>query len=57
MAARIEEPDSLTAARINPSQVRTFVVVIREAGEREVGGDGPTAMLLSDDMVYLESSR
>ncbi len=57
VTARVEKPDLLATARIDAGQVGTFVVVVRQASEGQIGGDCVAAMLFGYDMVDLKASR
>jgi hypothetical protein len=53
VAARIEEPGALAGLGIDPCEVWTFRVVVREAREREIAGY-PAPVLFGDHVIDLE---
>ena len=55
LTSRIEQPYSLAGSTINARQVRTFMIVVGQASESQVGGSRRSAMLLGNDVVDLET--
>ncbi|HYV34193.1 MAG TPA: hypothetical protein VE988_00730 [Gemmataceae bacterium] len=55
LTPRIEQPSSFVGLRVDPCQVRTFVVVIRQASKSQVRGRGFATMLFGNDVIKLES--
>ncbi len=57
VTAGVEEPDLLSGPGIDTRQIGSFVVVVRQASEGQVGSDRAAAMLLRNDVMDLEASR
>src|SRR5206468_1999052 len=55
--AWVEEPGPFPSFRVDPGQVRAFVVVVGETGKGEIGRDRFAAVLLGNDVVELEPRR
>src|SRR5437762_797725 len=51
---RVEEPRALASVGVDACEVRALVVVVGEAGEREVAGDRLAPVLFGDDVIDLE---
>jgi hypothetical protein len=57
MAPGMEELNELSSPWIKPANVRPFEAVAVEASQGEVLGNGPSAVLLGDDVVDLERQQ
>jgi hypothetical protein len=47
----IEQPTLAPSLGINAREIRSFMMIIREAGQSEVGENCPAAVLFGDNMI------